>query len=129
MVVYGYVRATKDIDLLIRQRSLEDVAAALAPIGFTLRAGPIPFASGTPNERKLYRLTKVAGEDHLTVDLLVVTDVLEDVWRDRATMEWGHRTMPIVSRRGLGKMKRLAARPQDLADLHLLGIEVEPNGD
>ena len=128
VVVYGYVRATKDIDLMIQQGSLEIVAAALAPKGFTLRAGPIAFASGTPKERKLYRLTKVVGTDHLTVDLLIVTEVLKDVWSDRATMEWAGRTMPIVSRKGLGKMKRLAARPQDLVDLEVLGIEVEPDG-
>jgi hypothetical protein len=129
VVIYGYVRATKDIDLLVKQGDVERVFGLLSNLGFTLRAGPIPFGSGTPEERRLYRATKVLGNDSLTVDLVVVTPILEETWRDRRTLEWSGRALTVVSRVGLARMKRLAGRPQDVADLAMLGVEVETNED
>jgi hypothetical protein len=129
VVIYGYVRATKDIDLLVAQGDVERVFGLLAQLGFTLRAGPIPFSAGTPEERRLYRATKVVGNDSLTVDLIVVTPVLEEAWRDRQTLEWSGRALSVVSRQGLAKMKRLAGRPQDVADLAMLGLEVKTDED
>ncbi len=129
VVAYGYVRATKDIDLLLLEEDVERALRALAIIGFPLRAGPIPFATGQPTERRLYRATKVTQGDHLTVDLMVVTPVLQGSWNDRVTLEWGGQRVPIVSRTGLALMKRLAGRPQDLADLLALGLEIDTDGD
>ena len=60
----------------------------------------------------------------LTVDLLLVTPVLEDVWASREVFEWEGRRVTVVSLAGLTKMKRMAGRDQDLADLENLGVEV-----
>lgn len=125
MVIYGYVRATKDIDLLVRPDDVERIFGVLSELGFKLRAGPILFSAGTPEERRLYRATKVTVNDSLTIDLIVVTPVLEDAWRDRQRVDWSGRELTVVSRRGLAKMKRLAGSPQDTADLAMLGLEVE----
>ena len=129
VVIYGYVRATKDIDILVNEGDVERVLEVLARVGFTLRAGPIPFSAGTPEERRLYRATKVVVNDSLTIDLVVVTPILEDAWRDRQTLEWSGRTLSVVSRAGLARMKRLAGRPQDVADLAMLGLEVKADED
>jgi hypothetical protein len=126
VVVYGYVRATKDIDLLVERASVEPVFQALKGLGFGLRAGPIPFSQGTPQERELHRATKVAGTDHLTIDLLVVTPVLSGAWSSVGHVQWNGLDLPIVSKEGLAEMKRLAGRPQDLADLDALGVKFEP---
>lgn len=56
----------------------------------------------------------------MTVDLILVTPGLQSVWDDRLLVEWEGRRVPVVSRRGLIKMKRLAGRPQDLADIEAL---------
>jgi len=129
VVIYGYVRATKDIDLLVKEEDVERVFELLARLGFTLRAGPIPFSVGTPEERRLYRATKVMGNDSLTIDLVVVTPVLEEAWRSQQVLEWSGQNLSVVSRQGLAKMKRLAGRPQDVADLAMLGLEVRSDED
>ena len=126
VAIYGHVRATKDIDLLVEAGSVESIFAALVPLGFSLRAGPISFAAGTPQERTLFRATKVVGNDHLTIDLLVVSPILSNVWALRREAEWAGLPLSVVSREGLGEMKLLAGRKQDFADLEALGIEVKP---
>ena len=76
-----------------------------------------------PTERRVFRLTKVEGNSHMTVDLVLVNPLLEDVWAAREKHLVEGKTLRVVSREGLGKMKRLAGRPQDLADLSQLGLE------
>lgn len=44
-----------------------------------------------------------------------------DVWRSRLEVAWEGRVLFVVSREGLIAMKRLAGRPQDLADIAALG--------
>lgn len=124
---YGYPRFTKDIDLLIRKESLQEAKGALRQIGYDFPAGPIPFDRGTPRERELHRVSKIEGPDFMTLDLLVVTRVFEDVWRDRMVFAWKDRRVPVVSRDGLVSMKRLAGRDQDLLDLKKLTQALEEN--
>ena len=120
LAVHGSPRATKDIDFLVPEADVARAERALGPAGFTLRAGPIAFGAGTPLERRLQRLTKVAGGEQLTIDLMLVTRVYEPVWAGRMEVLWEGRVVPVVSREGLIAMKRLAGRPQDLADLAAL---------
>jgi hypothetical protein len=56
----------------------------------------------------------------LSLDLLVVGPTLDEVWEGRIVAAWGERRVSVVSREGLAIMKRLAGRPQDLADLAAL---------
>lgn len=126
VVIYGYVRATKDIDLLVEGARVEPVFSALKTLGFTLRAGPIGFSTGTATERTLFRATKVVENEHLTIALLVVSPVFAEVWAQRERIEWSGLTMGIVSKEGLATMKRLAGRKQDLADLDALGLPEKP---
>jgi hypothetical protein len=120
VAVHGVPRATKDIDFLVPETELAHAETALKSAGFTLRAGPIPFGVGTPQERRLYRVTKVAHGEHLTIDLLAVTLVFAQVWSSRVDVSWEGRVLSVVSRDGLVAMKRLAGRPQDLADIAAL---------
>ena len=119
---YGYARFTKDIDLLIQAGDIERAKAVLGKIGFDLPAGPIPFEAGTPRSRVLHRVSKAGGLDLVTLDLMEVTPIFEDVFDDREIVEWKDLDLQIVSLRGLGKMKRLAGRGQDLIDLAELGL-------
>lgn len=80
---------------------------------------------GTERYRELYRISKPDDKAILTVDLLVVTPIFEDVWKDKQQFEWIGKTLSVVSLAGLAKMKLLGGRHQDLADLENLGLEVE----
>ncbi len=120
VAIHGYPRATRDINLMVRKEALERVMSAAAKAGFTLVSGIIPFDAGKKQERNIYRISKARGEDHLTLDLLLVPPFLEDVWNSREKYRVGKKDYWIVSREGLMKMKRLAGRPQDLADLDRL---------
>lgn len=102
------------------RESLSRALHAASARGFDIVAGPIPFSFGTPEYRELHRASKTVGQDLLTVDLLVVTAVLEDVYRDAVRYEWRGRLVSVVSRDELVRMKRLAGRPQDLADIDRL---------
>lgn len=118
--VYGHVRATMDIDVLIPASEVDRALAALRPLGYSFDAGAIPFDAGTPKAREVRRVSRVEGGDFLSVDLLVVTPVFEDVWSSRTRVTWNGRALPVVSREGLLAMKRVAARTQDLADIERL---------
>jgi hypothetical protein len=126
--IHGHVRATTDIDLLVRDADKDRIVELLRSIGFPFIAGPIPFDSGTARERVVFRASRIKEADVLTIDLLLVTPVLEEVWRGREEYEWEGRRVRVVSREGLARMKRLAGRHQDLADLENLGLEVKDAG-
>ena len=123
VVVHGYPRLTQDIDLLIREEDLDRARSALKAIDYAVESGFLSFEAGTPSECRLFRVTKVEGEEHLTLDLVLVTPILESVWRGRERHEVEQRVLQVVSLEGLSKMKRIAGRPQDLADLSHLGLE------
>ncbi|HEX3479726.1 MAG TPA: hypothetical protein VHT91_32105 [Kofleriaceae bacterium] len=121
--LHGHVRATRDIDLLIPRDQLDAVRAVLRPLGFDIDAGPIPFGVGTDRERVLHRVSRIVGSQVSTIDLMLVTPVLEPAWASRVCARWRSRNVWTVSLAGLARMKRLAGRPQDLADLDHLGLE------
>lgn len=117
VAVHGHARATQDLDVLIQPSDAPRVEALLEPLGFTLSAGVITFDLGTPAERHVLRISKAMGEELLTLDLLLVTPALTDVWNTREQLILGGNAVQVVSRAGLIAMKRLAGRPQDLADI------------
>lgn len=121
--LHGHVRATRDIDILIPREELDRVRSAVRPLGFAIDAGPIPFGAGTPNERVLHRISRITDGQLSTIDLMIVTPVLEPAWASRVCAKWRARDVWTVSLEGLARMKRLAGRPQDLADLDNLGLD------
>lgn len=122
LALHGHPRATMDIDVLVRPEGLARAAEVALSLGFNVPARKMTFGlrSGTP--RVIQRVSKLdpATNKLLSLDLLVVAPSLEDVWTGRLMLSIGTRTMTVVSRDGLATMKRLAGRPQDLADLAIL---------
>ena len=125
VAVHGSPRATKDIDLLVLPQDVDRAKEAVKAAGFTLPALPMTFGYGTPRERRVHRVSKISGEDHLMLDLLEVRDADDEVWRDRSVLELEGFRLTVVSRNGLARLKRDAGRPQDLADLEKLGLRDE----
>lgn len=117
LAVHGHPRATKDIDVIVAETSVERARATLRALGYTLEAAPMRFSSGI----EVRRVSRVESGELFTVDLLVITPAIEEVWRGRQVVMWRELPLGVVSRDGLIRMKRLAGRPQDLADLAALG--------
>src|SRR4030095_2924941 len=86
--LHGHVRATRDIDLLLPVGELERARGAVKSLGFDIDAGPIPFGSGTERERILYRVSRIRGSDVSTIDLMIVTPILEPAWHSRVCARW-----------------------------------------
>lgn len=123
VVIHGFTRATKDIDLLIEPGSIVEAKAAVKRAGFPFEALPMNFPARDGSVTEVHRVSRVEGEDILTVDLIVAGPGLEGVFRDRQTFDWNGRKLQVVSRDGLATMKRRAGRGQDLVDLQRLGID------
>jgi hypothetical protein len=119
---YGYPRFTRDIDLLIRRERLDDILALVKKRDFTIEAGTIPIGGKGKEKTEIFRISKVDGSDLLTLDLVLVSPGLEDVWESRELFDWMGQKIQVVSREGLMKMKRVSGRDQDLLDLKMLGM-------
>jgi hypothetical protein len=117
VAVWGAPRATKDIDLLVRQEDVARAKAALRDRGYTLEGLPFEFKDGT----EVHRVNKVDGSGNLmTVDLMTVDKNLEPAWLGRLRLPFGDREVVVVTRDALIGMKARAARPQDIADIQNL---------
>jgi hypothetical protein len=113
MAIHGFPRATVDIDLLIPADVEERVYAAVAPLGFRIRANPMHFDHGRMEIRRISKIDP-AG-DTLMLDLLLVTPAFENVWRDRRKIESDFGPISVVSREGLIELKsgRMSGVDQD----------------
>ena len=120
MAIHGFPRATLDIDILIRPESLEKAFAIAKGLGFDIQGLGISFKERAVEIR---RVSKIIGEDVLSLDLLLVTPQVEDVWETRQNVAFQGSVLSVVSRSGLIKLKNLAGRPQDLADVHRIENE------
>jgi hypothetical protein len=128
LAVHGFPRQTKDIDILVQPVDVERALAAAKRVGFDIPARKIVFGLRTNTPREVRRVSKLEDETGklMTLDLLVVNPELDEVWTTRELVEAGHRRMTVVSRSGLATMKRIAGRPQDLADIAKLEGTDEP---
>ncbi|MEZ6128256.1 MAG: nucleotidyl transferase AbiEii/AbiGii toxin family protein [Planctomycetaceae bacterium] len=120
MAIHGFVRATKDIDILIRREDLQRVEALAEAAGFVIPAGIIPFGTGTSDAREIFRISKVIDNVVVPLDLMFVAPSLESVWQDRVIADFDGEEVCVVSKEGLAAMKRTAGRPQDLLDIKYL---------
>jgi hypothetical protein len=113
LAIHGSPRATADLDLLILPQELAAALDVARRRGYTIEALPMRFADGV----EMRRVTKLSGEDALTLDLLLVDDFLRPIWEKRIRVPTTRGELWVVTRDGLIQMKAAAGRPQDLADL------------
>jgi hypothetical protein len=115
LTIHGFPRATFDLDVLIREENLELAFNAVKDLGYDIHGLDISFKERTVEIR---RVSKIADDGEvLSLDFLLVTPFVEDVWDDRMTLEWEGKDISIVSREGLIKMKQQAGRHKDLIDI------------
>lgn len=120
VTVHGAVRSTKDIDILVSRADLPRALEAVRPLGYAFAALPMTFDAGTERERHVQRVSKILGEQHLLLDLLLAEAAFEGSLDDRIEVSLPEGPLAVVSRTTLLRMKRLAGRSQDLADIERL---------
>jgi len=89
VVIHGYPRLTKDIDILIRPEELDRAREHLAKIKYDLEAGTFRFNVGTHKESVMCRLARAVETELTTLDLMLVAPVFEKVWSDREVIQLG----------------------------------------
>jgi hypothetical protein len=125
MAIYGVPRATTDIDLLISADSLEQVFDLARANGFRLENAPMSFHDGRIEVRSISKTDEETGFV-LTLDLLLVTPEMIDVWQGKTVKPLENGTVSVVSREGLIKLKTLSGLMRDKADIEMLiGMENE----
>jgi hypothetical protein len=115
LTIHGFPRATFDIDILIRPESLEKAYEIAAKYGYDIRGLDMSFKERAVEIR---RVSKIDDDGEvLSLDYLLTTPQVEDVWETREILNWQDKNLWIVSREGLIKMKKLAGRAKDLIDV------------
>jgi|SRR5882672_3632172 len=119
MAVHQRPRMTIDIDVLIQAESLDKVVAIAKEQGYKIRGKDLSFANGAVEIRRVSKIDTEAG-DLLSLDLLLVTPALREVWDSRVESDWEGGTFSVVSRAGLITLKQLRKSGQDLDDIKAL---------
>ncbi len=119
--IHGFSRATFDLDVLIREENLEKAFATVQPFGYDIHGLDISFKERTVEIRRVSKIDE--DGEVLSLDFLLVTGFVEDVWAERERIEWEGDPIIVVSRDGLVKMKRQAGRHKDLIDIDWLENE------
>src|SRR6266478_2030137 len=120
LAVHGKPRATVDIDILIQESDLQKVMDVGKRAGFNLPAGDMNFSGGKIKIRRLSKIVPKYADDVLTLDMLLVTPEVQDVWDSRELRAWEFGDVWVVSREGLIKLKQISGRPNDLRDIENL---------
>lgn len=77
MAVHGFVRATLEIEILIRTESLEKAYLVVKEIGYGIRGKDISLDERAVDIRRVSK-SLGEGEDVLSLDFLLVTPQVED---------------------------------------------------
>ena len=118
--MHGYVRATKDINILICEEVLTNARRIIASIGCDPEAGVFKFDPGTDRETRLFRVPRAEGSMLTTLGLILVTPNLTSVWNDREVVRAYDTGIKVVSKAAPIALKEIADRHQDLADIESL---------
>lgn len=122
MAILGFPRATIDIDLLILSDDLEKAWKIAESFGYNVEGLPLHFHDGAIEIRRISKIDKET-KSLITIDFLLVTEALKEVWQTREEFEWEAGNVFSVSPEGLIFMKTISGRLQDLADIERLKNE------
>lgn len=132
-VLHGHARLTADIDLVVDlvPDEARKAVETLTGLGFRPRAPVEPFAFADPAVRqqwvhekgmRVFSLWNPANP-MLEVDLFAEHPIdFEELWSRAEIIGLTRTLVRIASIRDLIRLKRLAGRPQDLADIEALEI-------
>ena len=110
-----------DIEVLIQPASLDEAYRVAKEHGYNIRGLDISLKERAVEIRRVSKID--ADGEALSLDLLLVTPQVQDVWERREAINFLGTQLFVVSRQGLTRMKQLAGRPQDLIDIERLENE------
>jgi uncharacterized nucleotidyltransferase DUF6036 len=116
MAIHGRPRTTVDIDILILADSLDRVMQIAEDLGYTIRGLDMNFG---PIKRRVSKIDQ-ATRFVLTLDMILVTDAIRDIWETRVKAKLEGGKLFVVSKEGLIALKKMSGRPQDIADIFAL---------
>lgn len=119
MAIHGSPRATVDIDLLVLTENLERVWKIAENLGYYAEGLPLSFDK-IIEIRRISKIDK-SSKTLFTIDFLLVTEGLKQVWETRENIDFDDDKVWTVSREGLIFMKQLSGRHKDLGDIESLG--------
>ena len=119
MAIHGRPRATVDIDILISPESLSQVLAIAEQLGYTIRGLDMSFGKDVIEIKRVSKIDR-ATRFVLTLDMILVTDAIQDVWETRVNANLEGGKLSVVSKEGLIALKKISGRPQDIADISAL---------
>ena len=122
MAIFGLPRATVDIDLLILSEDLDEIWRIAESFGYDVEGLPLHFHDGKIEIRRISKIDKET-KSLITIDFLLVTEALKEVWQNRKMFKWKRGKIFSVSKKGLILMKTISGRLQDLADIERLENE------
>jgi len=111
-------RYTKDIDILTTSEHIGRLKSILNKMGYTFEAIPWTFRN---TNITLHRLTKIEGEESLTIDLLTGNEEKHrEIIKNAIIEETEYGLTCIANREDLIWMKRIRNSKQDIADIEAL---------
>lgn len=119
MAIHGLPRATVDIDILGLTEDFEKIWDIAKGFGYDIEGLPLHLHDGVIEIRRISKIDK-ESDKLFTLDLLLVTEELKDVWEHRELIEWEDGVTYVVSLKGLIKLKNISGRDQDLLDIKKL---------
>jgi hypothetical protein len=119
MAIHGLPRATVDVDMLVPTDAADSLLETARKLGYSIPAEPMTFAGGAVEIRRVTKIDPSSG-DILSLDLLLVTPALSDVWAGRKKIGWERGEVWVVSREGLVALKKLRGSGQDQDDIKRL---------
>ena len=119
MAIFDRPRATVDIDLLIEAESLVELIDLAKTLDYTVRGLDMSFANEAIEIRRVSKIDQETGFV-LSLDMLLVTPKIQGIWDSRVQANWEGGKLSVVSREGLIALKKIAGRPQDIADISAL---------
>lgn len=123
MAVYDHPRATIDIDILIPPEAFASIPEIARELGYTIRGLDMSFAKGAIEIRRVSKIHPTTGYV-LSLDLLLVTPQIRDVWDSRVEAEVEGASLSVVSRDGLIALKAMRGSGRDLDDIAALKEDI-----
>lgn len=119
MAIHGAPRATVDIDLLVSSENLQNAWKIAEDLGYSIEGLPLSFDRGIIEIRRVSKIDE-ESKTIFTIDFLLVTEGLKQVWKTRENIDFEEDKVWTVSREGLIFMKKLSGRHKDLGDIESL---------
>jgi hypothetical protein len=116
LAIWGYPRATLDINLLVEHHSIVRLSQKLKDLGFDMNETIMPL--GEVNICRFYRIES-SGET-LVLDILFIPDSMKEIWENRQEVIINDKPFVVVSPEGLISLKLLRDNLQDKVDIEYL---------